>query len=59
MKKLLSLVLALCLVLGCSSALAAKKYEIGVLQLVQHAALDAATQGFVDAMVLDCKPYKR
>ena len=50
MKKLLSLVLALCLVLGCSSAFAAKKYEIGVLQLVQHAALDAATQGFVDAL---------
>ena len=49
MKKLLSLVLALCLVLGCTSAFAAK-YEVGVLQLVQHVALDAATQGFVDAL---------
>ena len=49
MKKLLSLVLALCLVLGSTSAFAAK-YEVGVLQLVQHVALDAATQGFVDAL---------
>ena len=49
MKKLLSLVLALCLVLSCTSAFAAK-YEVGVLQLVQHVALDAATQGFVDAL---------
>ena len=50
MKKLLSLVLALCMVLGCTSALAADKYEIGILQLVQHEALDAATQGFMDAL---------
>ena len=50
MKKLLALVLTLCLVLGCTSAFADKKYEIGVLQLVQHSALDAATQGFVDAL---------
>ncbi len=49
MKKLFSLVLALCLVLGCTTAFAAK-YEVGVLQLVQHVALDAATQGFVDAL---------
>ena len=51
MKKLLSLVLALCMVLGCTSALASEKYEIGVLQLIQHAALDAATQGFKDALI--------
>ena len=51
MKKLLSLVLALCMVLGCTSALATEKYEIGVLQLIQHAALDAATQGFKDALI--------
>ena len=51
MKKLLSLVLALCMVLSCTSALAAEKYEIGVLQLIQHAALDAATQGFKDALI--------
>lgn len=50
MKKLLALALSLCLMLGCTTALAAGKYEIGVLQLVQHAALDAATQGFVDAL---------
>ena len=50
MKKLLSLVIALCMVLGCTSALAADKYEIGILQLVQHEALDAATKGFMDAL---------
>ena len=50
MKKVFALVLALCLVL-CSSAVAEDKvYNIGVLQLVQHEALDAATQGFVDAL---------
>ncbi len=50
MKKFIALILSLCMVLGCTTALAAKKYEVGVLQLVQHAALDAATQGFVDAL---------
>ena len=29
---------------------AAKKYTIGVCQLVTHDALDAATQGFIDAV---------
>ena len=50
MKKLLSLVLALCLLLSCTTAFAAKKYEVGILQLVQHSALDDATQGFMDAL---------
>ncbi|MBQ8556474.1 MAG: ABC transporter substrate-binding protein [Clostridia bacterium] len=51
MKKMLSLVLALCMVLCCGAAMAEDKvYEIGVLQLVQHEALDQATQGFVDAL---------
>ncbi len=27
-----------------------KKYTVGVVQLIQHVALDAATQGFVDAL---------
>ena len=52
MKKLISLLVALCLVLGvCACAPAEDKtYQIGILQLIQHPALDAATQGFKDAL---------
>ena len=52
MKKLISVVIALCLALG-MCALAGgegETYRIGILQLVQHEALDAATQGFKDAL---------
>ena len=47
MKKLVTLVLALVLVaaVACASAT-----SIGVIQLVQHEALDLATQGFIDAV---------
>lgn len=47
MKKLATLVLALVLVaaVACASAT-----TIGVIQLVQHEALDLATQGFIDAV---------
>ena len=47
MKKLVTLVLALVLVAAVSCASAT---SIGVIQLVQHAALDLATQGFIDAV---------
>ena len=53
MKKLLALLVSLVLVLSaCSFALAEedKTYHIGICQLVQHTALDAATQGFRDAL---------
>lgn len=52
MKKTLALIMALCLVLGMGSLAAAeeKTFEIGILQLVQHPALDLATQGFRDAL---------
>lgn len=56
-KRIISLamvgVLAASLFAGCgSSANTAKKdsYNVGILQLVQHPALDAATQGFKDAL---------
>ena len=56
MKKILALVCALCLLFalaacGQSAAPAAEKsFTVGVCQLVQHPALDAATQGFVDTL---------
>ena len=52
MKKIIALALALCMLLGCTAALAeGTVYSVGVVQLVQHVALDAATQGFQDALV--------
>ena len=51
MKKVLSVMLAVCLCLAISTCVAeSKTYEVGVVQLVQHVALDAATQGFIDAL---------
>ena len=56
MKKILALICALCLLFtlaacGQSAAPAAEKtFTVGVCQLVQHPALDAATQGFVDTL---------
>lgn len=57
MKKILAIALAVCMLAaclaGCSSAPAEtgeKTYTIGICQLVQHVALDAATEGFKDAV---------
>ena len=49
MKKLLAVLIAALLCLG-ATAMAEKTYHVGVCQLVQHVALDAATQGFMDAL---------
>ncbi|MBO4914545.1 MAG: ABC transporter substrate-binding protein [Oscillospiraceae bacterium] len=56
MKKLISLVLALILCLslaacgGSGSGGGKKNFTVGICQLVQHPALDAATKGFRDAL---------
>ena len=55
MKKAFALVLAVCMVFalcacGASSAKAEESYTVGVCQLVQHPALDAATEGFQAAL---------
>ena len=58
MKKLLTLILALAMALSlvaCGSSdkkddSGKKTYTVGVVQLVQHEALDAATKGFTDAL---------
>ncbi len=49
MKKILALLTAVLLCLG-TGAMAEETYRVGVCQLVQHVALDAATQGFQDAL---------
>lgn len=59
MKKLLTLILALAMALtmvACGTKKddtntdSTKTYTVGIVQLVQHEALDAATQGFTDAL---------
>ncbi len=52
MKKLLALMMVLCLTLGCFGSVMAeeKTYHVAILQLIQHVALDAATKGFRDAL---------
>ncbi len=49
MKKMLAVLIAAILCLSVS-AMAEDTYTVGVSQLVQHVALDAATQGFQDAL---------
>ena len=62
MKKIISLTLAVMMLLslltGCGSTAAessaeGKAYTVGIIQLVTHDALDAATQGFQDALVAE------
>ncbi len=52
MKKLISVLLVLIMVLCASFSAGAeeKTYTVGILQLIQHPALDQATQGFKDAL---------
>jgi putative ABC transport system substrate-binding protein len=49
MKKMLAILVVAVLCLG-MTAIAEGTYTVGVCQLVQHPALDAATQGFQDAL---------
>lgn len=51
MKKIVAIMLTVAMLIAmCVPAFADEKYTIGVCQLVQHVALDAATQGFEDAV---------
>lgn len=51
MKKIIALLLvALMLPVFASCQIDDGKYTVGICQLVQHSALDAATQGFIDAI---------
>ncbi len=56
MKKLMLLLLAMTLLMGCfalTSCDASGKYTVGIIQLAPHDALDAATKGFQDALVAE------
>ena len=54
MKKLIALVLVLVMVLSMTACGGDDgKYTIGICQLITHDALDAATQGFMDAVVAE------
>ncbi|MBE6637321.1 MAG: ABC transporter substrate-binding protein [Ruminococcaceae bacterium] len=58
MKKLMAFLLATALFLGCAVFMtscnsSSDKYTVGIIQLAPHSALDAATQGFQDALVAE------
>ena len=50
MKKILAIMMALMLMLGVAALAEGETYNVGICQLVQHVALDAASQGFMDAL---------
>lgn len=50
MKKIITLVLALTMLLAMGGSACAENYSVGVCQLMVHDSLDQATQGFIDAL---------
>ena len=50
MKKIVAILMAAMMLLSSAVALGEAQYKVGVIQLVTHDALDAATQGFIDAL---------
>ena len=50
MKKILAIMIALIVALSCCAIAEEQTYNVGICQLVQHVALDDATQGFKDAL---------
>lgn len=55
MKKTLAIILAIAMIFAlcaCGSS-SSKKFTVGICQLVQHTALDAATKGFRDALTAE------
>ena len=53
MKKILAIMLTLIMAASLMAGFASAEettYKIGIVQLIQHPALDAATQGFQDAL---------
>ena len=50
MKKICALILSLMLCISCTAALAEDKPVIGIIQMMEHVALSAAREGFIDAL---------
>ena len=51
MKKVIAMIMMAAMLLGlCGCAAESESYTVGICQLVQHPALDAATQGFKDVL---------
>ena len=50
MKKLIAMLLSLMLCLSCCAAFAEETPVIGIIQLMEHVALSAAREGFIDAL---------
>ena len=50
MKKILAIMMVLMLVFSAAALAEGETYKVGICQLVQHVALDAASQGFQDAL---------
>ena len=51
MKKLLIILSIILVFVSCSKSKSSdSKFKIGILQLVEHAALDEASQGFIDGL---------
>lgn len=50
MKKLCAMILALLMLLSCTAAFAEDKPVIGIIQMMEHVALSAAREGFVQAL---------
>ncbi|MBR1586600.1 MAG: ABC transporter substrate-binding protein [Clostridia bacterium] len=50
MKRIAAMILALALCLTCVSAVAEDKPIIGIIQMMEHVALSAAREGFIDAL---------
>ena len=49
-KKIAALLLAVLMIVSLAACGGSSKYTVGICQIVQHPALDAATQGFKDAL---------
>ena len=50
MKKILAIMMALMLLVSAAALAEGETYKVGICQFVQHVALDAASQGFQDAL---------
>ncbi len=53
MKKIAAILLSVMMLLSVTCAFGEAQYQVGIIQLVTHDALDAATQGFMDGLIAE------